>query len=214
MEEVLELVGGAENMRAVAYNFENLRPEPGTGLPIKGTVEFRQHAGSLDGPTITTWIQTVVGIVDFAHTIEPVPFNELLQTALANESWQMSYDGYDRQREETYGPILARERLTVIDLLRYMNLAGPASNYHARGLYFPFADSRPAPDGDRWKSEYQLAVEHGDRSHWRFENAMRDSCALGEEDSGSDFGDEWDGDVDSEDMSDEEVVEMRCAYIT
>lgn len=49
-----------------AVNFDNLFPDPDLGRPaetLTGTIEFRQHAGTLDAAAILAWIDTTTGIV-------------------------------------------------------------------------------------------------------------------------------------------------------
>jgi hypothetical protein len=47
-----------------AYNTRNLREA--RFFKHKVTLEFRQHEGTLDGPRTIAWVQTVVGILEFA----------------------------------------------------------------------------------------------------------------------------------------------------
>lgn len=52
-----------------AYNFDNLYPDEERGRyaeTLTGTIEFRQHAGTLDFTAITSWIEVTVGLVRFA----------------------------------------------------------------------------------------------------------------------------------------------------
>jgi hypothetical protein len=177
MEKILDFVCAPCDKRSVAYNFENLRTDA-DGIPIRGAIEFRQHTGSLDGLAITTWIKTVVGIVDFVHRVPPAIFNDLIRTATENEVWQMLYNGEDAQKMETHGPILAQSGLTIIDLLRYMELHGPANFYQARGLFFPQTEGPPGP-GDGWISDWdyaaQYAAQYGGQSAWKFEDEGEES---------------------------------------
>lgn len=56
-----------------AYNFDNLFPDHSAGRyaeTLTGTIEFRQHAGSLDFLEITAWICLVCRIVDFCSTVD------------------------------------------------------------------------------------------------------------------------------------------------
>lgn len=50
-----------------AYNFRNLRRG---GDPVKKTIEFRQHEGTLDPGAVEQWIKLCVGIVDFALKVD------------------------------------------------------------------------------------------------------------------------------------------------
>ena len=53
-----------------AVNFDNLFPNEELGRhaeTLTGTIEFRQHAGTLDYNAIVAWIETTVGIVGYAE---------------------------------------------------------------------------------------------------------------------------------------------------
>jgi len=53
--------------RECAYNFTNL--ESGVGKGNKLTIEFRQHAGSVDPRTIINWAKFVVALVEYSHKV-------------------------------------------------------------------------------------------------------------------------------------------------
>lgn len=54
--------------RYVAFNFLNLHKSPNeTGTPL-GTIEFRQHRGTLDPNLITNWIMVACSLVNMSHT--------------------------------------------------------------------------------------------------------------------------------------------------
>ena len=61
--------------RNQAYNFMQLHPERVDGLK---TIEFRQHAGCLEGERVVAWIELATGIVRFAHCVPLVNVTSLL----------------------------------------------------------------------------------------------------------------------------------------
>ncbi|RDL41899.1 uncharacterized protein BP5553_01878 [Venustampulla echinocandica] len=115
--------------RGMAYNFMGLVEENG-----KPTIEFRQHEGTMDAAAATAWIETAVGIVNFCQNASAMSLNVLLNITMF-ESWERLFDGRDDERERVYGPPLAEDAFTVIDLLKHINLHGPAQFYEERGLY-------------------------------------------------------------------------------
>ncbi|KAK4552602.1 hypothetical protein LTR86_010246 [Recurvomyces mirabilis] len=60
-------------MHNSAVNIENLHTVHAEGR-IKGTVEFRQHAGTVDMLAIVHWVEVVVKIVDFCRKEDPANF--------------------------------------------------------------------------------------------------------------------------------------------
>lgn len=59
--------------RAVTVNLLNLLPAG------KSTIEFRQHAGSLRHSEVDSWVEFVVGMVDYCHHTPDDSFQERLQ---------------------------------------------------------------------------------------------------------------------------------------
>jgi hypothetical protein len=110
----------------------------------------------------------VVGIVDFVERVQTVEFYGLITMATENEIWEMQYDGQDAERRENHGPILAENGLIAVDLLRYMDLHGPADFYDKRGLYFPQAEGPAHLMPGKKKTIYTT-------NPWRFENGDQDS---------------------------------------
>lgn len=53
--------------RDCAYNFTNLLPVVCKGSKL--TIEFRQHAGSVDPPAIMSWAKFVVALVEYSHEV-------------------------------------------------------------------------------------------------------------------------------------------------
>jgi hypothetical protein len=79
-----------ETQRMMAYNLHNLaRPYES---PIKRTVEFRQHEGTLDSARVIAWIATVAGLVDFATAADIGRLEDLLTAqAELQDSGGLSY---------------------------------------------------------------------------------------------------------------------------
>lgn len=74
-----------------AINFDNLFPDEDMGRhqeTLTGTIEFRQHAATLDLETICAWVQLTTGMVRFASRAmqqKPGQFVDLLANALSEE---------------------------------------------------------------------------------------------------------------------------------
>lgn len=83
-----------------------------------------------------------MGIVDFRHNSSPTAFLDLV-SVVKGETWEKLGDGLDDEREATYGPILAEDKFTVIDLMVAMKLWRTAFYYHRRGLYTHRKDLDP-----------------------------------------------------------------------
>jgi len=93
--------------RGCAVKFANLTgPVQGT----KKTIEFRQHASTLDGEETVMWIKTVVGLLEFARDVDEVQFTKLMIEFAE------------------VGP----EEFTVVQLLRKIGLKEQASYYSTR----------------------------------------------------------------------------------
>ncbi|KAK0251725.1 hypothetical protein LTS09_013185 [Friedmanniomyces endolithicus] len=56
-----------------AYNLDNLYPHF-AGERYTGTLEFRQHAGTMDYLEVVHWIVLTTGMVRYCAAVEPVPF--------------------------------------------------------------------------------------------------------------------------------------------
>lgn len=90
---------------STAYNLANLQ------YGDKHTIEFRQHAGTLDPIAVTKWIELVTGLVTLCHTTPYPAFNTLLQ-------------------EHINDP-----RFTIAKLLHALNLHEVAEFYRLRGTF-------------------------------------------------------------------------------
>ena len=152
--------------RKSAYNFQNLLDSP-WGTHDTHTIEFRQHQGSLNGPEIRNWVQTVVGLIDFVQQVDTTSFAQLL-LVLESETWEKEGDGEDELREEQMGPVLADEGFTVIDLLVKMELWESALYYNKR-LTRHHGNRRPITTGVSISTSEQgrevRAVGHSCRHH-------------------------------------------------
>jgi hypothetical protein len=62
----------------------------GEGGGIKGTVEFRQHEGTLDGERAVGWIRTVAGIVDWVEDQDALSLVDFLMHAAAHVDSEMA----------------------------------------------------------------------------------------------------------------------------
>jgi len=76
-----DLHGGFVYSHRVAVNLENL-PSPGCNSD-KYTIEFRQHAGTLEAIEAVSWMDVVTGIVRHAHETSDLAF-----AALVKDKWQ------------------------------------------------------------------------------------------------------------------------------
>ena len=90
---------------STAYNLANLQ------YGDKHTIEFRQHAGTLDPIAVTKWIELVTGLVTISHTRPYPAFKALLQEHV-NDS-----------------------RFSVDKLLHALNLHDLAEFYRLRGTF-------------------------------------------------------------------------------
>ena len=89
----------------MAYNFLNL-----TTRPLR-TIEFRQHAGSLDPEATTRWAQLATSLVMSAHDVGVHGFAQLI---------------YDHSHDSDY---------SITDLLQDLNLYDLAAYYRQRGIH-------------------------------------------------------------------------------
>ncbi|KAK3670448.1 hypothetical protein LTR78_009689 [Recurvomyces mirabilis] len=67
-----------------AYNFENLWQKPAhDGLEPIGTIEFRQHAGTLNSKAICVWVMLTTQIVKFCTDVSAPDFLRLLISSVS-----------------------------------------------------------------------------------------------------------------------------------
>ncbi len=90
---------------AVAYNLANLH------YTDKKTIEFRQHAATMDPIAVIMWVETVTGLVNLSHQSPYPAFVGLLQNHINDLSF------------------------SVIDLLHSLDLHRVADYYAHRGIY-------------------------------------------------------------------------------
>ncbi|KAH8808351.1 putative amidoligase enzyme-domain-containing protein [Xylogone sp. PMI_703] len=117
----------------------------------KQTIEFRGYDASFDVEEVRNRIKTAVGIVDAMERITPESLRELVGVC-RYEVWQRGGPGrylyhtqgeyefdYDEKDDADkvaeYGVPLAEGAFTLVDLLRYLELYGPARFYAKRGVY-------------------------------------------------------------------------------
>lgn len=98
--------------RRPAVNLKNLRPGAD---PNKKTIEFRQHAGTLDDDRVEAWVRTVGGIVDWCREASEEEYDELVRESA--------------QEEDDNQPLAYP---TAVDLLREIGLKDPAKFYKKR----------------------------------------------------------------------------------
>lgn len=90
---------------AMAYNFMNLQ------YTEKHTIEFRQHAGTLDPTAVIKWIELITGLVSLCHETPYPAFEDLLQNHINDPNF------------------------SIVDLLHALNLHVVADYYQRRGLF-------------------------------------------------------------------------------
>lgn len=118
-----------------AYQFVNIESVlAGFSCHSKPTIEFRQHAGTLDSDAVINWVKTVVGIMTYIREADDHDFFQLLAT-IDFEHWATLGDGCDAEREEKLGPILADKDFTIVDLLKHIGVFSAALYYQNRGIY-------------------------------------------------------------------------------
>lgn len=59
-----------------AVDFSNLTDPM---VAVKQTIEFRLHAGTLDGDEVVMWVKTVVGLVQWARSVDLSRFNSVME---------------------------------------------------------------------------------------------------------------------------------------
>jgi hypothetical protein len=128
--------GSANAYKYCAYSFQGLANRDLGFDDSKPTIEFRQHAATMDTEAIVNWIETSVGIVEYTRNIDNASLMDLLRIA-EHESWEKLGDGKDDEREARLGRILAESKFTIIDLLQAMELDGPANYYRTRWRKLP-----------------------------------------------------------------------------
>jgi len=158
--QAISYAADVEGPKYCQYNFGGLR-DADEIIPdqYRKTIEFRQHAGTMDGVAITHWIKVIVGILDFVERGNPVELMNLLLVTHRAEKWEKQGDGHDHIREKKVGPILADEEFTIIHLLHYIGLPEQA-------LYYE----------DKWyKHEIPRLpqIQHEPRVFWEYETTMK-----------------------------------------
>jgi hypothetical protein len=119
------------------YSHYNIQGESEDKLQMdmrdtKRTIEFRQHNGTMDGEEITMWVRTLVGILTFVESGNPLALTDLMAYAWRAEKWEKVEDESENQRTKEIGSTFADEEFTIIDLCEYLGLAEQAAYYKDR----------------------------------------------------------------------------------
>ncbi|GME34734.1 hypothetical protein GTA08_BOTSDO06565 [Neofusicoccum parvum] len=77
------------DQRAMAYNLQNLVTDQ-TEVGQKGTIEFRQHRGSIDAQEIIAWIEVAACMVRFAHAKSLAP--DSMVAVVEKHAYDPSFD--------------------------------------------------------------------------------------------------------------------------
>jgi hypothetical protein len=136
-----------------------------------GTVKFRQHEGTLEGPRVTVWIKTLIGIIEFIENVHPVTLFNLLATACKHEKWEKLGDGTDFDTEQRLGPILAESDFTIIHLPEYLSLWDSAHHYKGKMHQHSKKTVKPLPKG-RMEWDYE-STNYKDSTEGRRQHALR-----------------------------------------
>ncbi|KAE8453330.1 hypothetical protein EG329_011398 [Mollisiaceae sp. DMI_Dod_QoI] len=129
VESLLRAVSDPSTIKANNVNFQGLRKgfvDVRNGVRVGGeeeggeghTIEFRQHAGTLDGREVGMCVRTLVGMVRFLEEASDGSFIDMVEAMMRAERWEKEGDGRDAEREERLGPVPADGPFTIISLLR------------------------------------------------------------------------------------------------
>jgi len=110
-----------------------------------GTVKFRQHEGTLEGPRVTVWIKTLIGIIEFIENVHPVTLFNLLAASCKHEIRDKSGDGNGTGRQEQLQPIPAEIDFTIIHLFEYLSLWDSADHYKNKLFKHSKKNMEPLP---------------------------------------------------------------------
>ena len=121
VSEALEAIFDTNTIEELEFGFGGRRPAVNLknlgngGTPGKKTIEFRQHAGTLEPERVQAWIQTVGGIVDWCRRATDTEYEELVE----DSAEQMD-------QGDAYAPG------TAVELLKAVELKEPAKFYGKR----------------------------------------------------------------------------------
>lgn len=128
-QSVEELKGNVYNERFRTYNFCNFSATAGQRGNVSGTLEFRQHEGTLNGEMIAHWVRVCHGIVAFVKDMSGHGLWEMCELARV-EIWEETGDKERNERlRKMYGPVLCKGVFTVVDLLERLGLREEAEFY-------------------------------------------------------------------------------------
>ncbi|KAL2075275.1 hypothetical protein VTL71DRAFT_218 [Oculimacula yallundae] len=153
-EDMLSLLRLAEcfqQSRYMAFNCSNaLNTVQNPNQSSKPTIEFRQHAGTLDGERLVNWVKLIAGLVHRLETIHPDSLSELLKL-VEFETWEKTRnEKHNKIFQKAEGSIPAESALTIIDLLEYLGLKESADYYRDRLFEVAGRDTRYRPDVFNW----------------------------------------------------------------
>lgn len=121
VSEAVETIFATDSIEELEYGFGGRRPAVNIrnlrngGVPGKKTIEFRQHAGTLDPERVQAWIQTVGGVVEWCRRVTDTEYAELVE------------DSAEQQDQgDAYAPG------TAVQLLKAIGLKEPADFYRKR----------------------------------------------------------------------------------
>ncbi|KUJ12366.1 uncharacterized protein LY89DRAFT_206348 [Mollisia scopiformis] len=167
IQDITDGVSAPDNKRYMYVNWQNLARVAGGAVigsvtndekPVKPTIEFRQHEGTLNPVRAIMWIRTVVGVVDAVRKL-PAQESTDLVTICSREKWQKCGDGRDAEREARHGPIVAESTFTVVDLLRHLGLNEEANYYQDKMFQHDYPE-RCQPHGFVWLDGPDGAVRY------------------------------------------------------
>lgn len=127
-EDTDQLINKTCGSRNRGYNFMNFIQLYDIYKP-RLTLEFRQHEGTFDSEAVVIWVEVCQGIVKYVQHISPEEVDRLVRFSKL-ESWTESGAFVtDREMQQKLGPVLAKGKFTVLDLLRVLGLEKQAEYY-------------------------------------------------------------------------------------
>lgn len=126
-----------------AYNLANLY------YTDKRTIEFRQHAGTIEPMAVIRWVEVVTGLVSLSHNTPYPAFEDLLQKHVNDP------------------------RFSVVKLLHTLNLHDVAEYYRQRGTF-----NHPPQTWDRENGLNPLITEDSDEENTSTDENSTDPAVL------------------------------------
>ncbi|XMA15263.1 hypothetical protein WAI453_008054 [Rhynchosporium graminicola] len=154
IESVLRAAECAQRTKFLAFNGNNaLEKVRYPASNSKPTVEVRQHAGTLDGERIVSWIKLLAGIIQRLETIHPESFLQLIQLAELEKWEKVEEVSKNSFNQVNLGPIPAESTLTIIDILEYLDLHESADYYRDRLYKIKGKSRRPQLRTFSWNTK-------------------------------------------------------------